>query len=272
MMKKENKSKTHFFLKHPILSGIGFLLFYQVIADLLKLGKEFLPNQPVIMAVYQFAFTAGLSFLMALWVKKALKNGFTLGFTGKNLLECLKFGWVFPAMIIIELIIGEAPLSALSNVTFTGILTALILAASAGFSEEFILRSMTANTMMTAWLNKKNGVYTAMIASSVIFGLAHAFNIAIVGLTPNVVWQVLYAFALGLVFSAMFLRTKNIWGCIIMHTLVDFVSFLWAGGSSTVENLQASLTGGFTLIGLIYRAVLFVTAVAVALYLVRPSK
>lgn len=271
-MKKENKSKTHFLLKHPILSGIGILFLHNLICTLIAGPVTFITQDPLINAAVQFAAEAGIAFVMALMVKNALKNGFTLGFTGKNLLECLKFGWVFPAMIITEIMIGKAPLPALSHVTFTGVLTALFLAAAAGFFEEIVLRSIVANTMMTAWLNKKNGIYTATFASAAVFGVIHLSNALFVGMTLHVVWQAAYAFALGLVFAAMYFRTKNIWGCIIMHTLVDFVAFLGTGGSDVAENLKTSLSGGFTLTDIIFNAVLFVTAVAVALYLVRPSK
>ena len=259
-------------LKHPILSGIGILMIHSLASGLLMLPGNELIHDALLNAAIEFAAFAGIAFLLVLLVKKVLKNRFESGLTGKNLLECLKFGWLFPAFLIVEVLIGGSPLSALSHVTFTSAIIALLLGAAAGFGEELTFRSILANNMMTAWINKKNGIYTAMFVSSVIFGLAHAGNALITGSVAGVAWQVGYAFALGALFCAMFFRTKNIWGCIIMHTFVDFVSFLFAGGSTTAENLQATLTSETSLTSLIFKVVLIVSAVALSLYLTRPAK
>ena len=38
----------------------------------------------------------------------------------------------------------------------------------------------------------------------------------------NTAFQVVYATGIGVMFAAAYIRTRNLWPCIIMHALVDF--------------------------------------------------
>ena len=167
---------------------------------------------------------------------------------------------------------GAYSLSVLGQLTVTGVVSALFMAAAAGFGEELLYRSVIANNMMRVWNNKKSGIYAAMFGSSVLFGLYHLSNSMVAGLTPNVLWQTGYAFALGTLFCAMYLRTKNLWGCILLHTLVDFVSFLFAQGSSTTENLKQILSGTVDIPHMIFYAAVIIGSIALSLYLTRSAK
>lgn len=57
--------------------------------------------------------------------------------------------------------------------------------------------------------------------SAAIFGLAHAANV-FVGADPGItVFQVCYAFALGVFLAGIVVRTGNLWVPILIHGLTD---------------------------------------------------
>lgn len=106
-------------------------------------------------------------------------------------------------------------------------------------SEEFLFRGVIFTQMLDSWKNKKGFIWTAIIVSSVIFGLRHFLNLVI---TPYViittVGQVLFTFMAGFYLCAIYLRTRNIWVCIIIHFLEDFFTGFWAMVSTSAAVAQ----------------------------------
>jgi len=80
-------------------------------------------------------------------------------------------------------------------------------------------------------LTKKYRVRTSLVISSVIFGLAHSFNIIgylIIGLDPlnillSTAFQVTYTTLLGFAMGYMYIKTKSLLPSIILHFLIDSV-------------------------------------------------
>lgn len=100
------------------------------------------------------------------------------------------------------------------------LLTFALLAALSGFVEELTFRGL----MLTAFLPR--GGWYAVIASSIIFGLAHAMNV-LGGSNPlYVVIQIVYALAIGFGFGAMALRGRMLWPLMVAHALGNFVAFI----------------------------------------------
>ncbi len=89
-----------------------------------------------------------------------------------------------------------------------------------GFLEEFIFRGFLFKAMC------KNNVKTAIIVSSIIFGIGHIvnlFNGSSAELIPNLC-QVSYAIAIGFMLVTLFYRGKTLWPCIIMHSVFNSLS------------------------------------------------
>ena len=89
-----------------------------------------------------------------------------------------------------------------------------------GFLEEIIFRGFLFKAMC------KDNVNTAMIVSSLTFGIGHIVNLlngSGAGLISNLC-QVAYATAIGFLFVILFYRTKSLWACIIMHGVYNSVS------------------------------------------------
>ena len=271
-MNTENKTKKHFLLDHPIIAAIVMIVIQQLLfIAVYGAAVPFIAN-PLALAAVGFISNAGIAFVMALLIKNSLKNGYILGFRGQNFVECLKLGWIFPVLLIVQALMGAFDFSAISQITVSGVITALFMAASAGFGEELMFRSIMANNMMRVWIEKKSGIYAAIFVSSAIFGLVHLTNAYASGMNLNVILQVGYAFALGALFCAMYLRTRNLWGCILMHTVFDFVPFLFSSGSSTVQKAAEILSGSIDLSDIILKSIVMVVGIALSLYLVRSAK
>lgn len=71
------------------------------------------------------------------------------------------------------------------------------------------------------------GNLPAVVASAVLFGIAHSANLVTTPATPAAVaYQVLTASLVGIVFGAVRLRTGAIWPTILAHALVDWAAFV----------------------------------------------
>lgn len=106
-------------------------------------------------------------------------------------------------------------------------------------SEEFLFRGVMFTQMLDSWKNKKNFIWVAIVISSIIFGLRHFLNLIT---TPNTlvttIGQVFFTFMAGFYLCAVYLRTHNIWICIIIHFLEDLFTGFWAIVSSSAAIAQ----------------------------------
>ena len=89
-----------------------------------------------------------------------------------------------------------------------------------GFLEEVIFRGLLFNAMLP------NGKNSAIIVSSVTFGIGHIINLfngSGAELLPNLL-QVVYAIAIGFMFVMIYYRTKSLFLCIITHGVFNALS------------------------------------------------
>jgi membrane protease YdiL (CAAX protease family) len=94
-----------------------------------------------------------------------------------------------------------------------------------GFFEEILCRGILLNTMIYKFSKKKKGVYYAIIISSVLYGLAHLINLINRPYILNgIISQVVYTTIVGMVYSSVYIKYKNIWSIIIIHTLFNLIS------------------------------------------------
>ena len=89
-----------------------------------------------------------------------------------------------------------------------------------GFLEELIFRGLLFQAMA------KDGVKTAIIVSSVTFGIGHIVNLVNgsgAELLPNLL-QVMYAVAIGFAFVMIYCRTGSLMPCILVHSIFNGLS------------------------------------------------
>ena len=159
---------------------------------------------------------------------KLLRNLFTFGFLG-----------IFCALMAFMFSFSKPDMKpqTLNIVGFTLYNLAIAL------SEEFLFRGLILNQMLDKYKNKRNFIFLAVILSSAIFGLRHLINLIVM---PNAVvstiGQVFFTFFAGFYLSCLYIRTRNIWTCIIIHFLEDFFTGFWVLVSS--EALLSQGTDG----------------------------
>ena len=109
-----------------------------------------------------------------------------------------------------------------------------------GFLEELIFRGLL------FWAMAKDGVKSAIIVSSVTFGIGHIVNLingSGAELLPNLL-QVLYAVAIGFAFVMIYWKTKSLLPCIIVHSVFNGLS---AFANEAVMTPQRQIVSGVLL-------------------------
>lgn len=109
-----------------------------------------------------------------------------------------------------------------------------------GFLEEIIFRGLLFRAMA------KNGVRSAIVVSSVTFGIGHIVNLingSGAELLPNLL-QVVYAVAAGFAFVMIYCKTKSLVICIVTHSVFNGLS---AFANEAVMTQQRQIISGVLL-------------------------
>ena len=156
-----------------------------------------------------------LTVILYLFVKK---NGLTEKYgLCKPQISAVKMLFYIPLIVLMTVnlwngfVINASPLE-----TLLYVLSMLCI----GFLEEMIFRGFLFNAMV------KDGVKSAIIVSSVTFGIGHIVNLVNgsgAELLPNIL-QVIYAVAIGFAFVMIFYKTKSLLPCIVTHGLFNAAS------------------------------------------------
>jgi membrane protease YdiL (CAAX protease family) len=118
-----------------------------------------------------------------------------------------------------------------------------------GFLEEVIFRGLLFQAMA------KDGVKSAIIVSSLSFGIGHVVNLingSGADLLPNLL-QVMYAVAIGFAFVMIYCRTGSLMPCIIVHSVFNGLSAFANEAVMTPQRqilsgvLLAVIAGGYAL-------------------------
>ena len=150
-----------------------------------------------------------------------------LGFRGKNILKSLQYAS--------PILIGSSYSLILSIVFvkqyklyFPGvyiIVSIIFQMIGVAFFEEILFRGILINTILYRFSKNKRSIYYAIIISSAVFGLAHLSNlINRPSVLAGVISQVVYATTIGILYSIIYIKYRNIWSVIIIHSLFNLIS------------------------------------------------
>ncbi len=153
-------------------------------------------------------------------------------FRNKNFGRAMLLGWfiiLLTAMFTVSNILDmRSPEFRLRHLGVMPIVYAVFQSFLIGTYEELLLRGVILNTMIGKYGTTKKGVYKAVIFSALLFGAAHMLNLL---KTPNmpvtILIQVVYASFFGVYFGAIYLRSKNIWAVIFLHSILDLSEILF---------------------------------------------
>ena len=104
-----------------------------------------------------------------------------------------------------------------------------------GFLEEIIFRGFLFKAM------SKSGVKSAIIVSSLTFGVGHITNLILGASLPETLLQLVYASAVGFCYTMIFYKGGSLLPCILSHVLINATSIFAADPSGETELILAVL-------------------------------
>ena len=143
-------------------------------------------------------------------------------FSGKNLFLGIKLGFFILFSGFIQFLIYlYLNMNTPFSINLFPIVGSIFYSFAIGFYEEIFMRGLLLQNLVK---NYKNGVYKALVISSLIFGLAHLINIIHAPLFDTIV-QVIYSITAGLLFGAVFIKSKNLLSLIILHSVFNLFTY-----------------------------------------------
>ena len=262
-----HKTRRHKFVeKSPAAAAILMCLLWFVLYQLL----EFAINFPVSILISDYNPITGpigmvLSVVIMMGVYKLwfrpefegmLKGDLPLGFL-LGLIELIYVVVTFAVSMVFGYELNIKPLT--SVIIFSSL--------GAGLGEEFIFRGVLISTLMRQWKDQ-NKFRSAALVSGIVFGLIHATNV-FAGADPlRTLLQVIGAVGIGIMFTAVYLRSGSILPCMFYHTLHDIIAI--AGESEVTET--GIITASKINMGDGANLVMSLVLAAIALRLLRPEK
>ena len=219
---------------------MAWIIAYVVLASIgdnisADLGIEKIVTLPVLIAL-----SAGLYFFVR-------KNGLTEKYgLCKPRLPAAKMLFYAPLLVLLTANLWYGVAMNLSPLE-TGLYVLSMFCV--GFLEEMIFRGLLFQAMA------KNGVRSAIIVSSVTFGIGHIVNLingSGAELLPNLL-QVVYAIAIGFAFVMIYCKTKSLMPCILTHSIFNGLSAFANEAAMTPQRelisgiLLAVIAGGYAL-------------------------
>ena len=230
-------------------SEIGFALVWIIVYVVGTSIADVLSRQIGIEKIITVPYLLILSIISLVWVKKnALFTKYGLCNTD---VSARRFLYYLP---LIALALCNFWLGVGMNGTWREFALYALSMLCVGFIEELIFRGFLFCAMA------KDGVKSAIIVSSITFGIGHIvnlFNGSGAMLLDNIC-QVVSAIAIGFLFVIIFYRGKSIIPCILAHQFINVTSFLANDGAidNTARIVQSII---ICITALVYASILLKT-------------
>ena len=143
-------------------------------------------------------------------------------FSSKNLFLGIKLGFFILVSGFIQLLI-YLYLNVNSHfcINWVSLVASVFYSFAIGFYEEVFMRGLLLGNLVK---NYDKGVFKGLIISSLIFGLAHLVNLIHAPLFDTIV-QVIYSITAGILFGAVFIKSKNLLSLIILHGVFNLFTY-----------------------------------------------
>lgn len=104
-----------------------------------------------------------------------------------------------------------------------------------GIAEEFLLRGVVQNNLFKTFsVNIRKDRLVVCLYTSLLFGLIHVIGYSDIGVFWTV-FKIISGFMLGIFFSAIVIKTNNIFSVMLLHALYDYVLDINVGTLGTPE-------------------------------------
>lgn len=209
-----------FMHKHTILSAVILtvliMFMYNYLGAYLPASEE---NQ--ILSLPLTAFKFFLAFLVMVYL-------YVFGFCGKEILtfkntkKSAEIILPIAGIIFIEFIVVFV--SSAKNVSPVKFILYLLGLLGIGIFEEFVFRVGVLQILLSKWRNSIEDYEKSAVVCGIFFGAVHLTNILGGNASLYVFGQCVLAAVTGYALSILYIITKNIWGCILFHSIFDSVS------------------------------------------------
>ena len=213
--------------RRPIAASIGIMLASMVLSQFIGIiislivpydGSYFL-NMVIEFFVVGIALAAAAIFSCTDMLYRFRKNFFRALIPATYLLASYSISLIDE----IKSSAGETLRHPIQIIVF--ILTMILI----GCAEEFLFRGVITNLILKKYGTDRAGIWYTAIISGIIFGFAHIFN-ALSGIRFSAVLiQIVMACMIGMVYAAIYIRTRNIWEMVFLHALNNFVALFSTG-------------------------------------------
>lgn len=258
------KTVKHRFLNNALFTALIVPLAFFVLRDTIAVltglmfesmgGKESFLYQ-INDDISRLIIAGLLMLILPIFFRGKCNFGFKGGLPKLGILLALP-ALIVPVWNLLQIKLYDAPLVAGT----TAVIAAIFHGIGPGVSEEVFCRGFTVSNLMRIWKDKPNRIFLSVLVSGAAFGLLHAVNVIVTGDTFAAIIQVIYTAAIGIFYGAVFIRSRNVWGVILMHTLTDISAFI------------AVFDGNVSGMDIVFCVVGSLIFIALALYLIRPAK
>ena len=251
-MKKKNRAFYRYFI--PVIYAVFVYILWELTGTLVAyvVGKVMDNWEETLYSSYiSMLFNEVLTFVImfvlfrkkADFVRKEKRNGSWLPVLGMFIFPLIQIG-----NDLMTLVHGKKVFSLLSGKGICFFLICGVASLSIGLLEEYVWRGILLNMFLAAWGKKKNGIYCAVVVSSLGFGLCHYRNLLVGQNFADTTKQVLYAICFGMFLAALFIQTNHLFIPVLVHGLCNFSNFFMneiLGWNYTVWKYDDILQGVF---------------------------
>ena len=239
------KCMNNFYKKSELWFALIWIIVYVVDTSICDAISRAIGIDKIITVPYLLLLSA----IAIVWLKK---NGFFNKFgISKTDIEAKNFLYYIPLIILCSCNFWYG---VKMNGTWGAFALYTISMLCVGFLEELIFRGFLFSAM------QKDGIKSAIIVSSVTFGIGHIVNLVNgsgATLLPNLC-QVVSAIAIGFLFVVIAYRGKSLIPCILAHQFINISSFF--ANESVMDNTMRIIHSLIIcIIALTYTAVLLKT-------------
>ena len=210
--------------KNEVTFSIIWIVLYVVLLSVADSISASLGTAKLITAPLCILMTAFLFF----WVKK---NNFMekyglCKFEG----SIKKYLFFLPLMILCSTNLWNG---VTMNLSLLETILYIISMLCVGFLEELIFRGFLFRAMC------KDNVKSAIIVSSITFGIGHIVNLLNGAELLSTLLQICYAIAMGFLFTILFYYGKSLIPCIISHSVINSLSVFGVESGKTLDIITA---------------------------------
>ncbi len=217
--------KKEFHKTNPVSFSLFELVLFLILGILLNsifVSIPFINDFPYLTGILVELILGLLSLILILRLGLFHKDLFSF----KNLFLGFKLGFFIILSGFIQFIIYLYVNNGNSiNIIWVSVFSSILYSFAVGFYEEVFMRGLILQNLVENYKTKSNGFYNAVFISAIVFGLAHLINILHAPLFDTLI-QVVYSIAAGVIFGAVFIKTRNLLSIILLHGIFNLFTYL----------------------------------------------